>query len=383
MNVKNNVPKFYMYSFFGLLNFFGPIYILFFQNFGLSLTQIFLFLSVYSITVIILDVPTGIISDYIGRKKTLALAAFFIILEPATIALGTEYWHFIVAYIFLGIGSSLASGTDQSIMYDSLIEMKKKKDYKKTFGTFLMFGQIALITGALAGGYMFVMNPRLPYIMTALAFFIAFIIVASMKEPKRKKPSKKLHKHILSSINTLRENHDLLHVTIFSISIHIIIVMSWFLVQPYYKLIGILPEHFGIMLSVGYLICALTAWKAHVLEKIIGRKIMIIASFLIFVGYLLSSLYVVLYGFVFFYALSVSQGISFTVMNDYINKRIKSHNRATVLSINSFLTNIIMAVAGPLIGFVSDAFSLQTALMLMALAMLVLSILFIPKILKT
>ncbi|MCX6815267.1 MAG: MFS transporter [Candidatus Aenigmarchaeota archaeon] len=381
MGIEHNIPKYYLYSFFGLLNFFGPIYILFFQAYSLSLTQIMLFMTVYGVVEIIFEVPTGVISDYMGRKKTMIVGAFFIFLEPLTIVVGHEYWHFIMAYVFLGIGSALLSGTDESIVYDSMIQMRKKRDYKKIYGTYIMFGQIGLIISALVGSYLFEINSKLPYAATAVALFIVVLITMTFVEPKRKMPSKKLYKHMRESIGALR-NSRLAYLVTFSILISMGIVLSWFFVQPYYKLVGLRPEQFGVALAVGYIIAAIVARNAHKIEKRLGAKSLIAMPALIVIGYLLLSQFSFLLAFVFFYIISFAQGFSYPILNDYINSHIKSHNRATVLSMNSMIGNVVLAVVAPVMGYIADVYSVQATLLLIAVVTLLLSIALLPKIMK-
>ncbi len=382
MKIEGNIWKFYLYSLFNLMNFYGPVYIIYFQHFSLSLTQIFSFLSVYGVVNILFQVPTGVFADYMGRKKTLVLSAMFFMLFLLSISTGYTYWQFLLGYVFLGISSSMASGTDTSLIYDSLIQMRRKKDYKKIYGTYYMFGQIGLIVGALLGGYMLVINLRLPYVATMGAELAVLFAAVLFVEPSRKFPSRKLQKHLKKSFDIIRKNKDMLYLVLFYTLFYSSIVFSWFLVQPYYKAIGLRPEQFGIALAAGYLIAAFFARNSHKIETRLGKNAVILMAALLFAGYLIPSQIGILLGILPLYLISISQGIGFPVLNDYVNRRIKSYNRATVLSINAFMLNLSMAIFAPLLGIITDTFSIQTALLVMAIAVLLLSLLLIPKILK-
>lgn len=85
--LKSNIWKYYLNSFLSSMGFFGPIYILFFQSFGFSLSQIFFFLSIYGITTMVFEIPTGIFSDYFGRKNTLIISSVAFVLALSLISL--------------------------------------------------------------------------------------------------------------------------------------------------------------------------------------------------------------------------------------------------------------------------------------------------------
>lgn len=49
-------------------------------------------------------------------------------------------------------------------------------------------------------------------------------------------------------------------------------------------------------------------------------------------------------------------------MNDYVNTLVSSDIRATVLSIQALMFRFVFVIIGPFIGWVSDIYTLQTAL---------------------
>ena len=70
--VKNlQYYKFCMYGFLKNLRFFEPFLILFFVEQGLSFLQIGTLYAIREIATNLLEIPTGIIADALGRRRTL------------------------------------------------------------------------------------------------------------------------------------------------------------------------------------------------------------------------------------------------------------------------------------------------------------------------
>ncbi len=57
-----------------------PIIVLFFQEIGLSMTQVFLSQAWFSLLIVSLEIPAGYFSDRVGRRKTMILGAWALLL---------------------------------------------------------------------------------------------------------------------------------------------------------------------------------------------------------------------------------------------------------------------------------------------------------------
>ena len=91
-------------------------------------------MSVFAFTTLILEVPTGVLADLLGKKKTLLISRLFYVVEIFIIAFFNGFWPFLIAKVISGIGVSLSSGTESALLYDTLKRLKKEKDYKKISG---------------------------------------------------------------------------------------------------------------------------------------------------------------------------------------------------------------------------------------------------------
>ena len=52
-----------------------PIVVLFYQDNGMGMHEIFLLKAIYSVAIVIMEIPSGWMADVWGRKKTLILGS--------------------------------------------------------------------------------------------------------------------------------------------------------------------------------------------------------------------------------------------------------------------------------------------------------------------
>lgn len=108
-----------------------PIVVLFFQDNGLSMTQIFLLNSIFSISIVVFEIPSWYFSDVLGRKKSLIIAAILGTLWIFSHSLSYWFWWFMFAEIIMALSLWFFSWTDSAIIYDTLLAIWKEKNYKK------------------------------------------------------------------------------------------------------------------------------------------------------------------------------------------------------------------------------------------------------------
>jgi len=118
---KRMLLKFSAYGFLKNLQFFDPFMLLFFTEAkGLSYTQFGALIAVREISVMILEIPTGIIADVTGRRRAMMIAFGSYILSFAVFTAADSFWLFVPAMILFGAGEAFRSGTHKSMIMQHL-----------------------------------------------------------------------------------------------------------------------------------------------------------------------------------------------------------------------------------------------------------------------
>ena len=81
-----------------------PIIVLFYQENGLSLRDVLTLQAIYSIAIIVLEIPSGYLADVWGRKNTIILGAILGTLGFAVYSFSYGFLGFLIAELILGIG---------------------------------------------------------------------------------------------------------------------------------------------------------------------------------------------------------------------------------------------------------------------------------------
>ncbi len=121
--------KFQAYGFLKNLRFFEPFLMLFFLEKGISYLQIGTLYAIREITINIFEIPSGLVADAWGRRRTLAGSFIFYILSFTVFYFTSGYAWFIGAMIFFSLGEAFRSGTHKAMIFEYL-RMRGWEDQK-------------------------------------------------------------------------------------------------------------------------------------------------------------------------------------------------------------------------------------------------------------
>lgn len=109
-----------------------PVVVLFFRENDLSMFQIMLLQAIFSVSVLILEIPSGYYADVFGRKKAIVLGTIFGSCGFTVYSLSQELGGFLIAELILGLGSSFISGSDSALLFESLKETGQEGGYDRS-----------------------------------------------------------------------------------------------------------------------------------------------------------------------------------------------------------------------------------------------------------
>jgi len=357
LNLKKNPKRIYALGFAWMFLIPMAIMVPFFKSRGLSMEQVFQLQAFFSASVLILEVPSGYISDLLGRKGTLLAAAFFHGLGFSLFAFADGIWTFLIFEFVLALGVSLFSGTDVALLYDSLDAVGDIEGQSKLMGKKVLYYQMGETIAALLGGFLASYYLDLPVQVMAFTAWIPFFIAFGITEPPREKMEKTSHKeNALHIWRKLFIESPLVRLIMLNGMIYgtATLVAVWSF-QEHWRIVGVDIKYFGILWAAINLVVGLSASLASKMERNLGgANSLIIMGLLPVIGYFGMGWFPTFVGVLFCFCFQLCRGINMVLIRDALNSRVGGEMRATANSLVSLGTRIAFIMMGPFMGWMMD-----------------------------
>lgn len=340
----------------------------FFQDvLGLDFHDLLIAESIYSCAIIILDVPTGWFADRFGRRKSLMGGAISYAIGMLMISVSSTFWHIGLAYMIVALGVSLMNGANAAMLYDTLLSAGRESEYRKRegFRFGLQFYSCAL--SCIAGVYLYPIDPHLPlWIHAGFLMFAVFLALLFVEPARHKRPA---GTHPLKDIGRTIHYITRGHAEIGALILLMMIVFATckiclYSIQPYTAALGLSMTWNGWVTAGVMLLGAVSGHLGHLLlPDLHGRKALyMLGGFLgacvAFAGLGLTWVGLVCLAFesfVFCFGMPRAQ--------EAINNIADSSVRATILSTASLSTALGFVPLSQLVGWMTDEYGIEKALL--------------------
>lgn len=147
---------------------------------GLSLSQIGLYIGLYSLTIVVLEVPTGGLADALGRKRVTLLAYGLAVLAKVVFLVAFSFPAFLGYAVLWGTARALSSGALEAWFIDALQAIDPNIEVQPPLALAGTFELLAVALGTLAGGVLPQLFTHLPEEGTAVLTPLSTTVVASI-----------------------------------------------------------------------------------------------------------------------------------------------------------------------------------------------------------
>jgi MFS family permease len=362
---ESNTPKLLAIATCQALTFYAAFQLIFFQENGLNIVQIALLTIVFSVSMITLEVPSGALSDRWVRKHVLSLSILTSIVTVVLFATGDTFIQFAAGMFFAAVAFVLNSGTNTSILFDSLKEVDATNSFEKYLATRRILAGAGFAIASLVGGWTANQYGISMAIWITLGALVpALLLSLSLREPIFHKTTGELSyfAHIGHTAKHLTSTRYFTNV----IALSVVIMATHILIEEYSQLyyfaigfsllaIGIISFFEGLKEMVANYLGALMP-KLTNLPLMYGFLLMVMASSLLVSAWQQSLIGVT--------ALFVASGMFFIIdvpLLGAFHKQLDSSIRATSESFMNLITELSKMMLAIAFASIANVYSVQLA----------------------
>ena len=391
--------KFRAYGFLKDLRFFEAFLLIYLLNKGISYTLIGVLYAVREITTNLLEIPSGIAADVMGRRRTLASSLLAYIVSFVLFYLFSGPVPYLAAFTFYGIGEAFRSGTHKGMIADYLEKRGERKLMTDYYGKTRAWSQMGMAMSSLFAGPIVLVSGNYDWIflLSTVPYIINFFNILSsppyLDEKRLEKTGSRGGKMKDVLTKTLRSVTDRKVLNLISLSaLHTAYLKAAKdYIQPMLlglamatPILGSLGEDRKAAVFIGivyFLIYLLTSKASAMAPDLVKSPIANIPYMTLLAGFAAGLLSGFFYykghpwgALVFFTAVHLIENIRKPVMTGYITDNVDGAVLTSILSVESQLKTIFMAVLALLLGFSADRFGVGAALALNSAGLIAVSL---------
>ncbi len=363
MKLDKNIRLFNLFSFFSSLDFYVPIKVVYFHQVTNSYSTASIIISAVWIFQALLEVPTGIFSDMIGRKKTIVLGALCAVLAYFLYAAGHDFWIFILGSFFEGGSRSFFSGNNNAYLHNLLSDDQKEAEYHHYYGKLNSAMGVAGFAAALGSGLILGWSLGLFMWINLIPQVAAFILSLMLVEIKhQEKIDTNILGHLKEAIQGIKGNINLRYLSLSQIlgggglaayeyqaAVYAAVWPTWAIgIARAIQEGGVIPSFY---------------FAGKIIDKLGMFRVMVISWFTATLGNILAALAQSVFSPIFIMLSLPLYGADDTAKQKILQQEFTERQRATIASLNSFGNSITFSIALYLTGLIANKYGPFMALL--------------------
>ena len=379
--MKKLITKLILFQFFNDLVLVYPVYVLLFQKHGLDAFAISMLLAIWVGSKLILEIPSGILADKYSRRNLILIGrvfkifAFIIWLCAGSGFLFGPFWYFAIGFILWSITGALYSGTFLAFLYDELNAYGREADYEKIQGYMISASLSGIVIALFVGGFVAEISYNFVLVASIMSPIISFIILFTVKPAQKVQSTEEKNylKFLKLVLINARKNlylREIIFMLVFISSIFSAAVEFYpFLFGELGFVEGMVGFLFGVNyifvlfggITVGYLTSKKGNWES-ILTLIAGFSILLITVFktpIFLIGLFIAAFFITIFEI---------------RLTNKIQKEIESHERATMLSISSFLSGGMQLILFMVFGLITRTYGSYMMIFIAGVGIILISI---------
>lgn len=356
-NIKKQIRNLYAISILGSFQIAGASWVALLAARGFSLAEIGIAESVFHVASLLFEIPSGMISDVFGRKKSMILRQCMFILSAFLMAFSEGLPGICVSLAASAFGYNFASGTREALAYDSLKAAGQEEGYLAYSSMEYTIYRTGSACGTLCAGLALFLGHQRANLLDMALGSLCLLVCFRLKEVEavERQFEGTLGERLLvcfrESLHFLTHNGRSLALMLFNSFCGCIPVLTAFFLQARLTERGLPAAWLGPGLFVITMGGAVGAKAVTAVKNWDYRKVAVVCVLGITGGLMLSlhpvPLVMILGGF----AGNLFDDLLQVRTDALLNERFPSAQRATLVSVSSLTFSSVMILMSPLMGW--------------------------------
>lgn len=322
------------------------------------------------------EVPSGALADKFGRDKMVKLGQILAGGGLLIQAFGSSFIPFFVGQAIMMIGVSFVSGADEALFFQKLNFDRKSVNWRKLVTRASQAALIGTLVATVAGGWLHTINPRIPWILTGVAFISSAFLIWSMKDIRPEKTKQKLSAELREYLVSIKDGFMQFGTPKLWLYVPIIITVQGLFYTAGWGLLRLVlldRFHFDpfwgsiVIASSSLITVGILAYMHKYAENLSEKRVISLISLGAAASLLLSIADIGVWGYAVILVLYAGEHVLYPFMSEVLNYRAEERQRATVLSVASFLRTLPYVALAPIIGYLNTHDNLEYFLIFWAL----------------
>jgi len=372
MNSRRNIILLAWHNFFTDFKLYSAIAVIYFTHVTGSLALGMSIFSLASISDAVFEVPTGILSDMVGRRNTIILGSLASIGYALCYAIGGSYWMLALGAVFQGLSVAFYSGNNDALLHDSLSESGEEKKYHVFLGKISALFQLGLALGAVTGSFLASNSFTVVMWLSVIPQVVCFFISLFMKEPRiHLEKSTNIYAHLKEALLLFKTNKRLRTVSIASMLGSSVGEATFQMQAAFYQLLWPLWA-VGIAKMLSYLGAMISFYfSGRMIDKFKEVKTILIGNIYSRITNSIAVLFPTQFSPLLLSSSSLFFGSLTVAKNSLLQKEFTPHQRATIASLNSLAESLLFAFFAVSLGALGDKIGPAKALFISQLISLI------------
>jgi MFS family permease len=352
------VKKYMVYQLFTNLWFLSAVWLYFYRLFITDQQVGFLDGMAFAIG-LVAQIPSGALADRFGRDKMTRLGQILTGVGLLIQAVNSSFLPFFIGQSIMMVGVSFASGADEALFFNELKFDKESVQWRQLITRGSQIALLGTLIATLIGGLLQHTNPRLPWLLTGFSFIISAITIWSINDTRPKITQQKFKSEVSAYINDIKLGFARFRLPKLWLYVPIIITVQGLFYATGFGLLRIVllsRFHFSpfagsiVIASCSLVSVGVLAWMHKYARKLSEKNVVSIISYAAATSLLISLFNIGLWGYLVILILYVGEHSLYPFMSNTLNYHSNEEQRATVLSVASFLKALPYVALGPIIG---------------------------------